>query len=947
MTHILPPHADLNIPQHSSISAALEMEQQQQQQHQQQQHQQQQQHNDPQQSQQSSSASGRKRKKAGVDNEDPPTPTEPRRLRRSHEACARCRSKKIKCDSKHPKCTACATAGTQCNQEDRHRQILTPRGHTDRLERQLAQCAVLLKRQYPNFNIDDIDNVLAREGIDFDASPTSASGPFHVGSEAASPGGSFPPRPDGAPPQPKGFQYPPPQHMVHPGYPHPISVPPYPNGAPYPPGFPPPGYNPHIHPAFQHGIPPPPRPSSGGEDIKGQDPQFNDMSNAQALAKNFGVSQQIVQDLKLAAAVAAETEDLAVGSGGLSSGRDRELTETAPPRNVANWITVTMQRNTFVASAAATVNIWLPKDRSMVKRIVHVYFTRLNYHRPVYNRVDFEQKLDALYDGLRVLHDPGYVCSLYLILALGTMCDLNKTAGDVKDEPSGSPTSFKKVLPMDWPEHGEFVERALAVKPDLRVTVSSLQALILLQWYLYTERQGRTLWRLVGSLVRLAIELGLHHDPTQQGLTFSEEECQLRIRLWGIVMVHDRGTSILLGRPLAIAPSDSNTPRPSRNKSGQLDFSEHFLYSGPMAEIQADIVNSLYSPMRQSKETIMRHATRIIKSMVEYRRQLPDAYKYYFGGTEDWSPERRTKLVEQITDDQGLTLLKLGISRILLLRALFSSKELPYAQKHKALVDAIITSHNIIVVHYQLIRFPDVGFFVSPIPLHIAAMVILYGHMSRCERLPPQVALEDIWMALDMLPRFRWRWERKDLNGGHPLILKLAEKVFDTNLHQVCRTGLPMLIPEMDWDMDSPIGSLTPNSAGHPQTTPTQTHATFPNGPHAHGRSGDNMGGSEGGGRHLADVPAGLFWPIDPQNLVGEQMRLGHPQSSQPPYQSIGMIGCEPSQDSYMLEEKDPSLTNAQMQRWMNAIDQQGLHALMHASQAAHISQGGVPLQTG
>lgn len=83
----------------------------------------------------------------------------------------------------------------------------------------------------------------------------------------------------------------------------------------------------------------------------------------------------------------------------------------------------------------------------------------------------------------------------------------------------------------------------------------------------------------------------------------------------------------------------------------------------------------------------MRHATRIIKSMVEFRRQLPDSYKYYFGGTEDWPVEKMTKLVQEITEDQGLTLLKLGIARILLLRALFGSKELSYSQRHKALVD--------------------------------------------------------------------------------------------------------------------------------------------------------------------------------------------------------------------------------------------------------------------
>lgn len=206
------------------------------------------------------------------------------------------------------------------------------------------------------------------------------------------------------------------------------------------------------------------------------------------------------------------------------------------------------------------------------------------------------------------------------------------------------------------------------------------------------QRQGRTLWRLVGSLVRLAIELGLHHDPTTvvtednpDTPTFTEEECQLRIRLWAIILVHDRGTSILLGRPLAIAPSDSNTPRPSRATGNEI--SEHFVLSGPISEIQADIINSLYAPTRQTADSIMRHATRIIKSMYEFRRQLPESYMWYFSGTDEWSSERKTKLVQDITADEGLTLLKIGITRILLLRALFSSKELPFHSRLSALID--------------------------------------------------------------------------------------------------------------------------------------------------------------------------------------------------------------------------------------------------------------------
>ena len=163
-------------------------------------------------------------------------------------------------------------------------------------------------------------------------------------------------------------------------------------------------------------------------------------------------------------------------------------------------------------------------------------------------------------------------------------------------------------------------------------------------------------------------------------------------------MIHDRGTSILLGRPLGISPPDSNTPRPQRTKNAQgYEFSEHFLLSAPVAEIQADIVNSLYSPTRQGQEAIMRNTTRIIKSMVEFRKQLPEAYKYYFGGTENWSMDDRVKLVEQITEDQGLTLLKIGIARILLLRALFSSSELTYSQRRRALADGESTSKRLLI----------------------------------------------------------------------------------------------------------------------------------------------------------------------------------------------------------------------------------------------------------
>lgn len=280
---------------------------------------------------------------------------------------------------------------------------------------------------------------------------------------------------------------------------------------------------------------------------------------------------------------------------------------------------------------------------------------------------------------------------------------------------------------------------------------------------------------------------------------------------------------------------------------------------------------------------------------------------------------------------------------------------------------AIVTSHNIIIVHNQLIRFPDIAFFVSPIPLHIAAMVILYGHMSHCERLSRQVMIEDVWMALDMLPRFRWRWERKDLNGGHPLISKLAEKVLNVDLHSVGPPKDPILLSEPDWETENVIlGSPSMASPCQPHLQQQQQHKT-PTLAHPSYQPEANMSGtavygprtasqsttpvknigaqiSPGAvGDKLAEVPTGLFYPFYPENPMGSIINSQVPGPNEggnmsenggdyaqllaaaaaQPNGSDGTYGCQPSQDSYMLEEIDPASVPANGHTaaiWMNVV---------------------------
>ena len=175
----------------------------------------------------------------------------------------------------------------------------------------------------------------------------------------------------------------------------------------------------------------------------------------------------------------------------------RDRVNIDPPDQL-KWISVTLHHGGAsspvapTAAAAANANavaVWLPKDRKMVARILDVYFTRLNIHRPVFMRATFERNLNDLYAGKAPTIDPGFICSVYLVLALGTLSELNDRINTRlnKGQPVLLGPNAYKEMPPDWPTSEEFFGRALAVKPDLRVTISSLQALILLHWYLYTE----------------------------------------------------------------------------------------------------------------------------------------------------------------------------------------------------------------------------------------------------------------------------------------------------------------------------------------------------------------------------------------------------------------------------------------------------------------------------
>jgi len=173
-------------------------------------------------------------------------------------------------------------------------------------------------------------------------------------------------------------------------------------------------------------------------------------------------------------------------------------------------------------------------------------------------------------------------------------------------------------------------------------------------------------------------------------------------------------------------------------------------------------------------------------------------------------------------------------------------------------------------------------------------MVILYGQTSKCECLPKHTALEDIWLALDMLPRFRWRWERKDANGGHPLIAKVAERVLEVDLQTLHPESVtsPILLPEPAWD----YVSSSPTSVCHqPIAAPYEASRPVQSNGHANPSvygprprpvdSGTPSDVTKGGDttppeKSMASFPTTLFYPFYPEAALPANQAGGSSNTS-------------------------------------------------------------------
>lgn len=170
------------------------------------------------------------------------------------------------------------------------------------------------------------------------------------------------------------------------------------------------------------------------------------------------------------------------------------ITPLSKPHDPASWSDIPIPRNRSHQEQRAFV---LPRDQAVAQQVLTVYFAEFNPYRPIFDEIDMREKIDFLYavsspdpdiraramaDGATegskfkdVVDDSGFLCSVYLVLAMGTLAILNKRI------------QLSETVHEVWPSHEELYDHALGLRPDLQNSITTLQALCALHWYLYTE----------------------------------------------------------------------------------------------------------------------------------------------------------------------------------------------------------------------------------------------------------------------------------------------------------------------------------------------------------------------------------------------------------------------------------------------------------------------------
>ncbi|KAK9704134.1 hypothetical protein K7432_010352 [Basidiobolus ranarum] len=172
--------------------------------------------------------------------------------------------------------------------------------------------------------------------------------------------------------------------------------------------------------------------------------------------------------------------------------------------------------------------------QELTTRLLSIYFDRYHRYIPIFNKVDFQDRINS-----------GKEVSLALLNSIYALVCLHVQIGDIFDD-AETHTRVKNY----------FFSQAKAYlhKEYLTPSVQTVQALILMSLY----PQGG--WIFSGMAIRLGQELGLHRNFDLEKMDLVQ--AQNRQLAWWGCFFYDRLSSAIFGRPMLIDDEDCDVKLP-------------------------------------------------------------------------------------------------------------------------------------------------------------------------------------------------------------------------------------------------------------------------------------------------------------------------------------------------------------------------------------------------
>ncbi|KAF7121766.1 hypothetical protein CNMCM5793_009319 [Aspergillus hiratsukae] len=179
-----------------------------------------------------------------------------------------------------------------------------------------------------------------------------------------------------------------------------------------------------------------------------------------------------------------------------------------------------------------------------------------------------------------------------------------------------------------------------------RTSITHLETLLLLSLFSYYLNRRHSAYVLIGSAMRLSLQIGLNHNIPESQL-IDPVERQHRVRIWWTIYIFDRMWGSKMGMPSQILDDDIHVDMPSRISPAQLHDEQ---FSDPdyqtanieLARIVGETIAKLYS-RRKYSETFLQRVQKLLKALKNWVDTLPEHLRL-----NESDPEMNTKHISSL-----------------------------------------------------------------------------------------------------------------------------------------------------------------------------------------------------------------------------------------------------------------------------------------------------------